>query len=220
MQPTRGKTNQHIPRAHPRRTQQPPLVHHTGRSPGNIELVIPQQPRVFRRLPRYQGTIDFLTGSGHPAHQRRNPLGLHPPAGNIIRHEQRPNPRAGQVIHDHPHQVDPHRVPDSQPSRQIHFGAHPVSRSRQQRPTHPLGRELQVKQPRKTAGCGRVQHPQPLGCAHIGLHQLDRAVPGVHVDSGACVRVCGHFLLLLFRIHEVPSGMTVFSKALRPWFLD
>ena len=107
---------------------------HAGGRARQVEVVRAKMAGVLGRLAADQRAAGLDAARGDPAHDRRDALGPHLPADDVVGHEQRLGPAHDEVIDDHADQVDADRVVAAQPLGDHDLGAHAVGRGGQQRP--------------------------------------------------------------------------------------
>ena len=110
-------------------------------------------------------------------------LGLNQADGHVVKNEERLRADAGQVVHQHRHQIDAHRVVTLGESRDLELGPHPVGR----RDQHGLVVLEGVEGEEPAESADAAEHAGAKGALHARLDARDDVVTGF--DRNSCARV-------------------------------
>ena len=186
--------DQDVSGAHLLRTEHPVGLDDAGGGTCDVVLVGGHEAGVLGGLPTQQRGSDGGAGLGDAAHDVRDPLGDHVPAGDVVGHEQGPGPDHDDVVDDHAHQVLADGVVDVEGLGDGDLGAHSVGGGSQQGAAV-VAQGGDVHEPGEAPDA--ADDGRGHGGGHGVLHERDGPVPGGGVHAGVGVGDGGGGLLRL-----------------------
>src|SRR5699024_4982320 len=155
-----------------------------GDGPGDVVLLLPEQPRVFGRLAPDEGGSGDPARLGDPADDVRDPFGNDFAARDVVGHEQGRGADDDDVIDDHPDEIETDRVVNIHRLGDRYLGAHAVGGGRE------VGLAVggqRGRVPKTGEAAEAADDVARVGRAHGFAHELHGAVAGLRVDAGGFV---------------------------------
>ena len=178
-------------------------LHDTGGGARDVVVVGIEQAGVLGGLAADERAAGDHAGLGDALDDRRDALGHHPTAGDVVGHEERLGAAHDEVVDDHADEVEADGVVDVHHLRDGDLGADAVGRGGEERALV-AGQRGGVEEAGEATEA--ADHLGTAGLLHPALHQVDRPVGRLDRDPGGgvgprsgCSGLVGHTELLGWR---------------------